>query len=118
MTQVERAGHGSPVGVVVVTHRARQHLPHCLPALQRSPLRPRILVVNSSSHDGTVELARELGAETLVVPRRSFNHGLTREQARRCLGTPVVVMKPWAQPSGITRRRRLAAESSTAACRP
>ena len=92
MTQVERAGHGSPVGVVVVTHRARQHLPHCLPALQRSPLRPRILVVNSSSHDGTVELARELGAETLVVPRRSFNHGLTREQARRCLGTPVVVM--------------------------
>jgi rhamnosyltransferase len=55
-------------------------------------LRPRVLVVNSSSQDGTVELARALGAETLVVPRKSFNHGLTRNLARRRLGTPVCVM--------------------------
>lgn len=60
--------------------------------LLRSPLKPRILVVNSSSSDGTVELARELGAETLVVPRASFNHGATREQARKHLGTEIVVM--------------------------
>jgi rhamnosyltransferase len=33
-----------------------------------------------------------MGAETLVVPRRHFNHGLTRELARRHLGTRVVVM--------------------------
>jgi rhamnosyltransferase len=82
----------SDIGVVVVTHAARAHLPHCLPPLLASPLRPRLLVVNSSSEDGTVELAREMGAETLVVPRRQFNHGLTREAARRHLATPVVVM--------------------------
>jgi rhamnosyltransferase len=80
------------VGVVVVTHRARRHLPHCLPPLQASPLRPRLLVVNSSSDDGTVELAAAMGAETLVLPREQFNHGLTRELARRQLATPVVVM--------------------------
>lgn len=84
---------GDPsVGVVVVTHRAKAHLPHCLPPLLRSPLRPRVLVVNSSSGDGTVDLARAMGAETLVVPRASFNHGLTRELARRRLGTGVVAM--------------------------
>lgn len=82
----------SEIGVVVVTHAARHHLPHCLPPLLHSPLRPRVLVVNSSSDDGTVELACEMGAETLVVPRRHFNHGLTRELARRHLASRIVVM--------------------------
>jgi rhamnosyltransferase len=99
---------GGTVGVAVVTHRAREHLRHCLPPLLRSPLRPRVLVVNSSSRDGTVEAATELGAETLVVARRSFNHGLTRELARRQLGTPVVVMlTPDAYPSGDDFLERL-----------
>jgi len=80
------------IGVVVITHRARDLLPGCIGPLRSSPLRPRILVVNSDSRDGTVEVARDLGAEVLVVPRRAFNHGTTRELARRHLGTPVVVM--------------------------
>jgi rhamnosyltransferase len=80
------------VGVAVVTHAAREHLGRCLPRLLASPLRPRVLVVNSSSQDGTVELAAAMGAETLTVTRRMFNHGLTRELARRRLGTAVVAM--------------------------
>lgn len=80
------------IGVAVITHRAKHHLPHCLPPLLQSPLNPRVVVVNSSSNDGTVELALELGAETLVIPRSEFNHGATRERARQFLGTPIVVM--------------------------
>src|SRR5688572_30414825 len=85
-------GGQSEVGVAVITHRARLTLAGCLLPLFRSRLNRRVLVVNSSSGDGTVELARSLGAETLVVPRRAFNHGLTRNLARRHLGTPVCVM--------------------------
>jgi len=80
------------VGVAVITHRAKHHLRHCLPPVIASALRPRVLVVNSSSRDGTVEEARRLGAETLVIPRNEFNHGLTRERARKHLGTDIVVM--------------------------
>lgn len=83
---------GGPVGVAVITHNARKHLPHCLPAYLNSPLRPRVLVVNSSSRDGTVELARSLGAQTLVIPRDEFNHGLTRELARKHLATEIICM--------------------------
>jgi len=90
--QERQADAGSSIGVIVVTHRAREHLEHCLPPLFRSPLRPRVLVVNSSSSDGTVELAQSLGAETLTVARPAFNHGLTRELARRRLGTEIIVM--------------------------
>lgn len=80
------------IGVAVITHTARKLLPSCLPPLMASPLRPHILLVNSSSGDGTVELAQEMGIQTLVVPRREFNHGLTREKARHALGTPIAVM--------------------------
>jgi rhamnosyltransferase len=83
--------HGD-IGVVIVTHRAKQLLAGCIRPLLASPLRPRLLVVNSSSNDGTVEAATALGAETWVIPRRSFNHGRTRELARRRLGTPIIVM--------------------------
>ena len=92
MTPGDSSRWGASIGVAVITHAARRHLPHCLPPYLSSPLRPRILVVNSSSGDGTVELARELGAETLVIPRRAFNHGSTRELARRHLATDIVCM--------------------------
>ncbi len=80
------------VGVIFITHNARRHIEHCLPPVLDSSERPRVLVVNSSSADGTVEEAQRLGAQTLVVPRDQFNHGSTRERARRQLATPIVVM--------------------------
>lgn len=80
------------VGVAVITYRAASLLQECLPPLLASALRPRLLVVNSSSNDGTVEVARQMGASVLIVQRHQFNHGVTREIARRTLGTDIVVM--------------------------
>lgn len=80
------------VGVAVITYQAVSHIPHCLPPVLQSPLHPRVLVVNSSSGDGTVEAALKMGSEVLVVPRHEFNHGATRELARHALGTDIVVM--------------------------
>ena len=80
------------VGVVFITHNAKHHLPHCLPPVLNSPLKPKVLVVNSSSQDGTVELAEEYGVDVAVIPRREFNHGATRELARKMIGTEIVVM--------------------------
>jgi len=80
------------IGVVFVTHSAKHHLPYCLPPILKSPLSPRVLVMNSSSHDGTLECAEEMGAETLVISREEFNHGSSREKARRHLNCDIVVM--------------------------
>lgn len=57
-----------------------------------SPLQPKILVVNSSSNDGTVSVARQMGVDVLIVERADFNHGATRELARKHLGTKIAVM--------------------------
>lgn len=80
------------IGVAVITHHAKHHLVRCLTPLLKSPHKPRILVVNSSSNDGTVEFAKSLGAEVLVIPRQDFNHGTSREKARLFLNTDIIGM--------------------------
>lgn len=39
------------------------------------------IIVDSASDDNTVEIAKGFGAKTMVIPRRSFNHGKTRNMA-------------------------------------
>jgi rhamnosyltransferase len=84
--------YNQTIGIALITHNAKHHLSKCLPPLLNSSLKPKVLVVNSSSTDGTVEEALRMGADTLVIPRAEFNHGLTRELARKTLGTDIVVM--------------------------
>lgn len=80
------------VGVVLLTLNAEADLPRSLPPLLADPIVTRCLVVDSSSKDSSVELARRLGAEVRVIDRADFNHGATREMARKALGTDIVVM--------------------------
>jgi rhamnosyltransferase len=79
------------VGVAIITYKDKNRLQKVLTPVLNSPLKPRVVVFNSSSNDGTVELAKELGAETLVIPRNEMNHGWTRERCRRFLGTDIFV---------------------------
>lgn len=78
------------IGCIIPTYMAKDHLRNCLMPLIHSPLKPRILVIDSSSNDETADLAGSLGAEVLVIPQTDFNHGSTREMARQKLGTDIV----------------------------
>jgi rhamnosyltransferase len=80
------------IGVVVPTFQGAEHISRCLTPLLESPLKPRVLVIDSSSTDGTASLAQSMGAETFIIPQSEFNHGLTREKGRQLLGTDIVVM--------------------------
>lgn len=80
------------IGCAILTYKGKHHLPRCLPPLVNSPLKPRVLVIDSSSNDGTIELAKDLGAEAIEIPQKEFNHGTTRELARKLLNTDIVCM--------------------------
>lgn len=80
------------IGIVIPTFQAAKHLPHCLPPLLKSPLKPRILIIDSSSTDNTVEIARSMGVEAIVIPKNEFNHGATREKGRGYLKTTICIM--------------------------
>lgn len=79
------------IGIVILTLNAEKHLDKLLPPLVKSPLKPKILIVDSSSTDNTVDKVLSYGVEVVSIPRSEFNHGLTREKARALIGTEIVV---------------------------
>jgi rhamnosyltransferase len=80
------------IGIVIPTFQAAKHLPLCLGPLIQSRLKPRILIIDSSSTDETISIAQAMGVETLTIPQTEFNHGLTREKGRQFLNTTITVM--------------------------
>jgi hypothetical protein len=68
------------VGVCIPTLNAARNAGPLLAALHEQTLQPRrLLVVDSSSTDGTTEAFRAAGAQVHVIARADFNHGATRQ---------------------------------------
>ncbi len=80
------------VGIIIPTRNNEQTLKQCLEGLKKQVTAHKILVIDSSSADRTVEIARTFGTEVHIIPRHDFNHGATRELGRKLLGTDIVVM--------------------------
>ena len=70
------------ISVVIPTLNAGRLIGQLLSSLLSQDMKPlEIIVIDSSSEDNTVDIARELGVNTMVIPRTTFNHGGTRNQA-------------------------------------
>lgn len=79
------------VGVVILTLNAERYIRSLMEALKKQTVSHRVLVADSHSADNTVAIAKSYNADILMIPRKEFNHGLTREKARKELGTDIVV---------------------------
>ena len=66
------------VSVVIPTYNAEQYIDGLLKSLTRQTAVPEIVVVDSSSSDGTVDIAESYGAKVLQIKKEDFNHGGTR----------------------------------------
>ena len=68
------------VAVIIPTYNAARYWPALSAGIRAQSLVPdRVIVIDSSSKDGTAELARRDGFEVLEIPSRDFNHGGTRQ---------------------------------------
>ncbi|BBA36240.1 family 2 glycosyl transferase [Methylocaldum marinum] len=68
------------IGLIVPTLNAGALWPSWLTAFERQTRRPdRLLVIDSSSDDDTVALARSYGFGVHVIAKADFNHGGTRQ---------------------------------------
>lgn len=78
------------IGLIIPTLNAHHHFSqsHYLPEIvAKFPT----LIIDSSSNDSTIEDAKKMGADVIVIPKAEFNHGATREFARKQLKTDIVV---------------------------
>jgi glycosyltransferase involved in cell wall biosynthesis len=70
-----------------------------------------LIVIDSGSSDGTVELARAHGARVLEIPQEEFNHGETRNRMAELAGGEVLLLTVQdAVPVGRDVVRRLVLE--------
>jgi rhamnosyltransferase len=80
------AGCKHTLAVVVPTLNAAKLWSAFHKGLRRQGLDPQqILVIDSSSSDGTPDLARAAGYRVVSIPRSEFNHGRTRQCAAELL---------------------------------
>ncbi|MEX1664406.1 glycosyltransferase family 2 protein [Zhongshania arctica] len=78
--------------VVIPTYNAGDIWSEVIGALQGQSINPdKIIVVDSSSTDNTVELARAAGFETHTIDKKDFDHGGTRSFALGFVVTGIVV---------------------------
>ena len=82
------------LSIVIPTKNGVETLPEVFDALDRQEIDlPReLIVVDSGSTDGTVELARRRADTCLTVPPAQFNHGLTRNLGVETARGELVVM--------------------------
>ena len=70
------------VSVIIPTWKGARYLPALIAGLRSQSLPPdEIVVIDSSSPDGSADLARTLGCTVEVIPQSEFNHGGTRNRA-------------------------------------
>ena len=79
-------------GILIPTFRAVKKIQKLIKTIKTSPLNAKLLIIDSSSDDGTADFVREIGIEVIVIPQYEFNHGLTRELGRNYLSTDIVIM--------------------------
>src|SRR5688572_9830177 len=71
-----------PVSVVIPVKDGGPLLRRCLEAV-RSQGPVELVVIDSGSSDGSVEIARRLADQLIEIPRAAFGHGRSRNLAAR-----------------------------------
>lgn len=68
------------IAVIIPTYNASRYWQALSDGIRAQDLKPhRVVVIDSSSKDGTAEAARREGFEVLEITPREFNHGGTRQ---------------------------------------
>jgi rhamnosyltransferase len=79
--------------VIIPTYNAERYLHDQLKALRVQAIKNfHIVVIDSSSSDDTVAIAKDHAVETIVIPKEQFDHGGTRTLAgKHCSSAEILV---------------------------
>lgn len=99
------------ISVIIPTHNAAGLIGSLLDAIAGQTLRPgEVIIVDSSSADGTARIAQEHGAAVLSIPQAEFDHGRTRTlAAERAGGEFLIFLTQDAMPADADCLRQLTA---------
>jgi rhamnosyltransferase len=67
------------IACIIPTYNGRDELARLLPSIDKQTLQLTLLIVDSSSQDGTQEFVRTYTQNVVIIPSSEFNHGGTRQ---------------------------------------
>jgi rhamnosyltransferase len=89
------------ISIIIPTFNASNLIPDLLKSLNQQTVRDKeIIIIDSSSTDNTLEIARLFKATTLTIPKEQFDHGGTRNLgALKAGGDTLVYLTQDAKPA-------------------
>ncbi len=79
------------VGLIIPTKNAQATLNSIFRILENSPIEFSTLIIDTSSIDQTLSMAKNNNARVIDISQTDFNHGATREYARKQINTDIVI---------------------------
>ncbi len=87
------------ISVIIPTHNAGEYIHRLIESLKSQSVTGEIIVIDSSSSDSTVQAAESYGIKTVVIEKKDFDHGSTRNIAvAHCTGDIFVFLTQDALP--------------------
>lgn len=72
----------SDFSIVIPTFNSGKRWADCLIAIRRQVVQPiSIIIIDSSSNDNTIEIAKQFDCQIIDISKEQFGHGKTRQQA-------------------------------------
>ncbi len=79
------------ISVIIPTYNGATYLPNLLKKLQEQTVKFELIIIDSSSQDDTIEIARKHTDHIITIPQSEFDHGGTRTKAAREASGDIVV---------------------------
>ncbi|KJR43551.1 glycosyl transferase family protein [Candidatus Magnetoovum chiemensis] len=80
------------ISVIIPTLNAQRSIGALIDTLLAQSIRcAEIIIIDSSSDDDTLSIAKQKGCSTIVIPRQEFNHGTTRNKAAEAAKGDVLI---------------------------
>lgn len=78
--------------IIIPTYNAQNYLPTLLEKIKNQSIKEyKLIIIDSSSKDKTVEIAKEFTDNVIVIPQSEFDHGGTRSYAAQIAKGEIVV---------------------------
>lgn len=71
------------ISVIIPTYNGKAYLPKLFDMLRRQTVAFELLIIDSSSSDGTRELIEKEASKVMTIDKSDFDHGATRTQAAK-----------------------------------
>jgi len=80
------------ISIIIPTYNAEKYLPSLLEKLKNQTINDfELIIIDSSSEDKTVEIARQYTDKIIIIPKKEFDHGGTRTKASKLAKGEIIV---------------------------